>query len=140
MDEARSYLQHAVFIGEKASNCFGKMSRIFAIRWGVKYRALRVLYSGTYVAIVMYAAAVWCRCSSTFVVKRALLRTQRPALTLLTKAYRSCSTAVLTVLAGILPVDLEVCRAGTIKEEQVSTQLTPGELRRLKIQGKRGYR
>lgn len=130
LDEARSYLPHANFIGEKASACFGKMSRVSATRWGVKYRALRVLYSGTYVATVTYAAAVWCRCSSNFVVRRALIRTQRPALILLTKAYRSCSSAALPVLAGVLPADLEVCRAGRIAQER--HQLAPREHRRLK--------
>lgn len=130
LDEARSYLPHARLIGEKASNCFGKMSRISATRWGVKYRSLRVLYAGTYVATVTYAAAVWCRCSSNFVVKRALIKTQRPALILLTKAYRSCSSAALPVLAGVLPADLEVCRAGRIAQE--GDQLDPREHRKLK--------
>lgn len=131
LDEARSYVPHAAVIGEKASNCFGKMSRISATRWGVKYPALRVLYAGTYVATLTYAAAVWYRRSSNFVVRRTLLRTQRPALILLTKAYRSCSSAALPVLAGVLPADLEVCRAGRVAEEAV--RLAPREHRQLKI-------
>lgn len=130
LDDARSYVPHASIIGEKSSNCFGKMSRVSATRWGVKYHALRVLYSGTYVATLTYAAAVWYRRSSNFVVKRTLLRTQRPALILLTKAYRSCSTAALPVLAGVLPADLEICRAGRIAEE--GPQLVRKELRALK--------
>lgn len=130
LDDARSYVPHAGKIGESASNCFGKMSRISATRWGIKYRALRVLYSGTYVAVLTYAAAVWYRRSSNFVVKRTLLRTQRPALILLTKAYRSCSSAALPVLAGVLPADLEICRAGRVAEE--GHQLALKELREVK--------
>ncbi|KAJ2937435.1 hypothetical protein O0L34_g18626 [Tuta absoluta] len=130
LDETRSYGSHAGIIGEKASNCFGKMSRVSATRWGIRYPALRLLYAGTYVAVVCYAAAVWYRRSSNFVVRRTLLRSQRPALILLSKAYRSCSTAALPVLAGVLPADLEVLRAGRIADEGV--QLAPKERRKLK--------
>lgn len=130
IDEARSYVQHALFIGEKASNCFGKVSRVSTSTWGVKYRILRVLYIGTYVATVVYAAAVWYRRSSFYSVRSALLRTQRPALMLLTKAYRSTSTAALRVLAGMLPADLEVVRAGRIAVE--GSKLTGKERKKLK--------
>ncbi|CAH2101187.1 unnamed protein product [Euphydryas editha] len=49
--------------------------------------------------------------------KSAVLRSQRPAFVLLTKAYRSCSTAALSVLVGVLPADLEVVRAGRVQEK-----------------------
>lgn len=55
---------------------------------------------------------------STYTVRTALLRTQRSALVLLTKAYRSVSTAAMPVLAGVLPADLEVARAGMIDDIQ----------------------
>ncbi|GBP70804.1 Retrovirus-related Pol polyprotein from type-1 retrotransposable element R1 4 [Eumeta japonica] len=46
------------------------------------------------------------------VVRSALLKTQRPALMLLTKAYRTIITAALPVLAGVLPAHMEVIIAG----------------------------
>lgn len=111
-DDCLSFAPHAAAIGERASRCFGKMSRVSASAWGLRYRALRVLYMGTYVTTLTYAAAVWYLRAAVHVVRSVLLRTQRPSLTLLTKAYRSCSTAALPVLAGVLPADLEVTRAG----------------------------
>lgn len=129
LDQARSYVPHAKSIGDRAANCFGKMARISATRWGVRYHALKVLYMGTYMMVLTYAAAVWYRRWSTFVVRRGLQSTQRPSLILLTKAYRSCSTAALPVLAGVLPADLEVFRAGRLGEE--GTGLVPKERRRV---------
>lgn len=117
LDDALSFARHASDIGERAAKCFGKVSRVSASSWGVRYRALRVIYRGTFVATVTYAASVWYGHSNRFVVKRALLRTQRPALILLTKAYRSVSTAALPVLAGVLPADLEVLLAGRVTVE-----------------------
>ena len=130
LDGARSYLPHARNIGDRAAKCFGKVSRVSASSWGIRYGALRVLYSGTFVATVTYAAAVWSHRSSAFVVRRALLSAQRPALILLTKAFRSVSTAALPVLAGVLPADLEVLCAGRFAEEGV--QLAPRERRKLR--------
>ena len=43
IDEARSYVQHASFIGERVANRFGKVSRVSASTWGIKYQALRIL-------------------------------------------------------------------------------------------------
>lgn len=127
LDHARSYIPHAKVIGESAANCFGKMSRVSTTRWGLRYRALRMLYRGTYVSVLTYAAGVWYHRWSTFAVKRRLLSTQRSSLCLLTKAYRSCSTAALPVLAGTLPADLEVLRVGRFGEEIPG--LAPREIR-----------
>ena len=115
IDTGLSFALHAANIGERASRCFGKMSRVSASSWGVKYRSLKIIYRGTFVATVTYAAAVWCERASLYVVRSALLRTQRPSLILLTKAYRSVSSAALPVLAGVLPADLEVLRAGRME-------------------------
>jgi hypothetical protein len=66
VDSSLSFAQHAASIGERAANCFGKMSRVSASSWGVRYKALRalykalrVLYRGTYIATVTYAATSW---------------------------------------------------------------------------------
>lgn len=106
VDDTRSHVQHAMFIGEKATNCFGKIARVSASSWGIRFSALRYLFSGIYVAVLCYDTAVWYHRSSIFPVKRIQLRTQRPALFLLIKAYRSISSAAL------LPADLEVFRVG----------------------------
>ncbi|CAH2083495.1 unnamed protein product [Euphydryas editha] len=136
VDSSLSFAQHAVDIGERAANCFGKMSRVSACSWGIKYRDLKILYKGTFVSTVTYVAACWYERASLHVVRSALLRTQRPALILLTKAYRSTSTDGLAVLAGVLPADLEVIRAARLgalresaatKEELRSAKLSEAE-------------
>lgn len=116
IDGSLSFAEHARSIGERAASGLGKMSRVSASSWGMRYRALKVLYQGIFTPILTYAAGCWWRRVSTYVVRTALLRAQRPALILLTKAYRSTSTAALPVLAGVLPADLEVERAGKVDD------------------------
>lgn len=116
VDAGLSFGRHAQSIGERAAGCFGKVARISASSWGARYKSLRVLYRGTYVATIVYAAEVWFHRAGFHVVRSALLRSQRAALVLLTKAYRTTSTAALPVIGGVLPADLEVIRAGRTAE------------------------
>ncbi|GBP24850.1 Retrovirus-related Pol polyprotein from type-1 retrotransposable element R1 4 [Eumeta japonica] len=97
----------------------------------MKYPSLLSIYRGTFLAIVTYAAGCWYTRARLHVVRSALLRTQRPALTLLTKAYRTTSTAALSVLAGVLPADLDVTLAGRVDSERINlTRAEVGALRR----------
>ncbi|GBP97352.1 Retrovirus-related Pol polyprotein from type-1 retrotransposable element R1 4 [Eumeta japonica] len=84
----------------------------------MRYPSLLTIYRGTFLATVTYAADCWYARAGLHVVRSALLRTQRPALTVLTKAYRTTSTAALPVLAGVLPADLEVTLAGRVDVER----------------------
>ncbi|GBP88523.1 Retrovirus-related Pol polyprotein from type-1 retrotransposable element R1 [Eumeta japonica] len=127
IDASLSFAQHAASIVERASRCFGKLSRMSAASWGIRYGALRVLYRGTFVATVTYGAGCWVDRVGTYVARSTLLRGQRPALVLLTKAYRSVSTAALPVLAGVFPADLEVTRAGRL--DLARLQATKAEIR-----------
>lgn len=130
-DTSRSFAAHAASIGERAARCFGKMARVSANKWGIRYRALRVLYEGTYTPTLTYAAKIWHHRASVHVVKSVLLRTQRSSLILLTKAYRSTSTAALAVLAGALPADLLLARAGRrLVGVEGQPREVPGRVRR----------
>ncbi|GBP57364.1 Retrovirus-related Pol polyprotein from type-1 retrotransposable element R1 4 [Eumeta japonica] len=55
----------------------------------------------------------------------ALLRTQIPALILLTNAYKTTNMAALPVLAGMLPADLEVTSAGRVDKERDARVSSP---------------
>ncbi|GBP91685.1 hypothetical protein EVAR_100265_1 [Eumeta japonica] len=58
-----------------------------------------------------YAAGCWHTRTSLHIVRSALLRTQRPALRLLTKAYRTNNMVALPVLVGVLPAEYEMILA-----------------------------
>ena len=126
IDGSMSFGRHAQVAGEAAACCFGKMARVSTSSWGYRYRALKVVYKATYVACVTYAAPCWHHRSALTVVRTKLNSTQRPALILLTKAYRSVSTPALPVLAGVLPADFEVSLAG---RRAGITASSPSELR-----------
>lgn len=74
-----------------------------------KYELVRRIYEGLYVAIACYAVGVWGdqigRTKAAFVRSR-----QRKTLLSMIKGYRTISTDAVSVLAGVLPLDLEMKR------------------------------
>ncbi|GBP42642.1 Retrovirus-related Pol polyprotein from type-1 retrotransposable element R1 [Eumeta japonica] len=112
LDEHLSFAQHAQTIGERASKSFGKVSRVSTASWEIRYPSLRTIYLATYLTTLTYAAGCWYGRASLHVFRSALLRTPRPSLALLTKAYKTMSTAALPVLAGVLPAHYKVMIAG----------------------------
>jgi hypothetical protein len=115
LDSNNSFLAHAKSISEKAGSLFMKVRRISTATWGLRGGAVRTLYRGTYVAQLTYAAGVWAHRASSGSVRRTLLSGQRRPLLALTGAYRTVSTAALSVLAGELPADLEVLESTAVK-------------------------
>ncbi|GBP07954.1 hypothetical protein EVAR_78096_1 [Eumeta japonica] len=67
--------------------------------------ALLTVYRGTYLGTVTYATGCWHMRANLHDVRSALLKTQRPALTLLTKAYHMTSTSALLVLDEVVVID-----------------------------------
>ncbi|CAK1581283.1 unnamed protein product [Parnassius mnemosyne] len=74
LDTTLFFIQHAKDMVERPGRCFGKMSQVSASSWDIRYPALRVLYKGTYVPIVTYAAAVWVDRVGNYTVRTTLLR------------------------------------------------------------------
>ena len=41
-------------------NVVGQMRRVLKSEWGMRKRAVRIIYKGLFVACVLYGASVWC--------------------------------------------------------------------------------
>lgn len=103
--------------------------------WGLKFHNLKIIYNAVFLGSICYGAPVWADRATTWVARRKLLQSQRLALIFLCKAYRTASTDALPVLAGVLPVDLEVQRRAalfyTSKAMQEPQFLKTGQRKRI---------
>lgn len=130
-----SFVEHITTVGEKAKNSFYALTRISTATWGLSFNTLRTIYGATYLGCMCYGAPVWADKATIGAVRRKLLQSQRLALIFLCKAYRTVSTEALPVLAGVLPVDLEVQRRAAMyfntRDNMDITFLSPRD--RLKI-------
>lgn len=98
---------HVRYILDRARVSFYRVSRLAGRHWGLKFGHLKCMYVAIFVSIVSYAASVW-NGKFSGVVRLALLRGQRAPLLLLTRSYRTTSNSALPVVAGVLPLDLQV--------------------------------
>lgn len=105
-----SFVEHIKAVGEKSKNSFYALTRISTATWGLSFKTLKIIYSATYLGSMCYGAPVWADRATVGAARRKMLQSQRLALIFLCKAYRTVSTEALPVLAGVLPVDLEVQR------------------------------
>lgn len=96
---------HCRYLRDKVGSLFTKLGRLAGSGWGLRYKALKEVYSGVFLPIVAYAAAGWadlCNMHDTRVLRSA----QHIALKATTAAYRTSSWDSLCVIAGAIPVDI----------------------------------
>ena len=106
LDEKLSFIQHFRYVSEKAVKTFCMVRRAAKANWGLGSKALLTLYKGVGEAILLYGATVWAE-KMRLTYADILLRAQRTMLLAVTKGYRTVSREALTVLAGVMPIDLK---------------------------------
>lgn len=75
-----------------------------------------MLYDAVALPIITYGAAGWTDKVDHSMVKRSLMVIQRALLLLLTRACRMTATASIQVVAGRLPLDLEIIKKGLTRK------------------------
>lgn len=88
------------------------------------FNTLKLIYQVKFVSIALYAAPVWAH-PMKYDIAESLLRSQRLALIMVTRAYRTTSRPALNVLSGCPPLDLVATRLakGWRSDSQTRTSL-----------------
>ena len=98
---------HIRMIQDKGAKVFTAFAKLAATEWGLTSPTLDKYYRSIFLPMASYAVGAWgdkLDVRSTRQVNIA----QRQVLLKTTKAYRTTSTLALQVLAGVLPLDLEL--------------------------------
>lgn len=97
---------HITEITNKCRCLFGQLKRVAKREYGLKFKALKIIYKGFFVAIATYATAAWYTLTNER-HWRSLASAQRSALITVTRAYRTTSTEALPVITGVVPIKME---------------------------------
>ena len=109
LDNKLSWFHHATYLRTKILQSSNNVRRVAPSRWGAPNVFLKLWYHAVSEKQLTYAAASWYT-SPTCHLKRKLISIQRILLLQITRAYRSVSNQALSVISGILPIDLELER------------------------------
>ncbi|KFM57647.1 Retrovirus-related Pol polyprotein from type-1 retrotransposable element R1, partial [Stegodyphus mimosarum] len=109
-----SWIPHIQYLREKTLKLQHSMKRVSGLSWGSHSMFLKLWYT-TIVPqrIILYAASIW----GTHLTKgtiKCLNVLQRPHLLIISKAYRTTSTAAFQILTGLPPLPLLVQREATL--------------------------
>lgn len=112
MGERMSFRPHLECMRRKCVSVVGKLRRVLRSEWGLRKRAVRMIYNGMFVASVMYGASVWYGMMRYEYARKMVNRCQRVVLSACLNVCRTVSTEAMQVLMGGLPWDLECVRRG----------------------------
>lgn len=112
MSERMNFKVHLEKLRGKTVSVMGKLRRVLRSEWGLRKKAVRILYKGLFSACVMYGASVWYSVMKFKYARELMNRCQRTVLCGCMNVCRTVSTEALQVLMGGLPWDLECVRRG----------------------------
>jgi Reverse transcriptase (RNA-dependent DNA polymerase)/Endonuclease-reverse transcriptase len=108
LDRRRNYWAHVQTVAGKSEELYSRLRTATSANWGIRQATSRVIYGAVFLPRITYASEIWRNGLKTGRAIRLLGSKQRRALLSITGAYRTVSTDALQVVAGQLPLDLEV--------------------------------
>lgn len=107
LDENLTFSEHVKQIKTKAENRVAALSRVMPNIGGPSFEKRKVL-AGVAKSIIMYGAPIWGKALSSKKNRDLVESIQRKSLLRVTSAYRTTSIKALQVIAGVLPIDIQV--------------------------------
>lgn len=103
LQENLSMDMHVKHLRDKNLKLFGALRRLSQKEWGLRKRALSLIYKGVAESTLTYAAAGWYHLCNQ-IQRNSLRATQRDILLKTTTAYNTVSNDAVCVIAGAIPI------------------------------------
>ncbi|XP_067127924.1 uncharacterized protein [Centruroides vittatus] len=116
IDNKLSWNAHLESVKKKVGNLFQEITKVAKKEWSTGGTALTQIYKGVVIPITTYGAQVWGNRAEMTYMKRKIISFQRKFLLRITGAYRTTSNDALCVMAGLLPMDLEISQRRDIRK------------------------
>lgn len=131
LDQGRNFWAHVKSVAGKSEGLYSRLRAATSAEWGLRQSTSGVVYRAVFLPRVTYASEVWRAGLGTKRAVALLGSRQRRALLSITGAYRTTSTVALQMVAGQLPLDLEVrkniirkdLKAGLVSAEEAGGQI-----------------
>ena len=106
-DNKMTFRDHINYIEDKCTKLIFSLSKSAKITWGLKIEALKTIYTGGILPLLLYGAPVWKIVLNKLCYKAKLTRIQRLLHIRTAKAYRMVSNDALCVITGIKTIHLK---------------------------------
>jgi hypothetical protein len=99
---------------DKCTKLIFSLSKSVKLNWGLGHKALKTIYIGGILPLLLYGAPVWEKAMEKGTYKYKLKRVQRLINIKIAKAYRTVSNEALCVLTGLTPIDIKIEEAAQL--------------------------
>ena len=103
-DNKLTFREHINQIAEKCTKLIFSLARSAKITWGLKHKALKTIYTGAILPIILYGALIWKDVMNRSCYKAKIVRIQRLINIKIAKAYRTVSNEALCIITGLMPI------------------------------------
>ena len=126
IDSKLTFREHINYVAEKCTKLIFALSKSAKINWGLGHKALKTIYVGGILPLLLYGAPVWIRAMEKEKYKNKITRVQRLINIKIVKAYCTVSNEALCVITGMTPIHIKIEEAaqlyhntrGTINAEE----------------------
>jgi len=123
IDSKLTFREHITYTTEKCSKLIFALSRSAKINWGLTYNALKTIYTGAILPLLLYGAPIWVNALNKTCYRTKLTRVQRLINIRIAKSYRTVSNEALCMITGLTPIDIK------IEETARLSQITKGNIK-----------
>jgi hypothetical protein len=107
-----SFTEHINYVEEKCTKLIFSLSKSGKITWGLKHEALKTIYTGGILPLLLYGAPVWKNVMNKSCYKAKLIRIQRLINIRIAKAYRMVSNEALCIITGLIHINIKIEETG----------------------------
>ena len=115
-DNKLTFREHINYIEEKCSKLIFSLARSAKVTWGLKHKALKTIYTGAILPLILYGAPVWEDVMERSCYKTKLVRIQILINIRIAKAYRTVSNEALCIITGLIPINIKIEEAAKLHE------------------------
>jgi hypothetical protein len=107
-DSKMTFREYVNYVEEKYTNVIFTPSKSAKTTWGLKHAALKTIYTGGILPLILYGAPVWKGVMDIACYKAKIIRVQRLINIKIAKAYRTVSNEALCVITGFIPIHIKI--------------------------------
>jgi len=126
MDHKFTFKDHIAYVTDRCAKLIHGLSRAAKVTWGIKHEAMKTIYKGAILPLLLYGAPVWIEAMKHEFNRRKYIRTQRMINILTAKAFRTTSNEALCILTGLTPIIIKMEEAVTLQCQENKRKSTPG--------------
>ena len=107
-DSKITFRDHVNYAEGKYTKLIFTLSKSAKVTWGLKHEALKTIYTGGILPLILYGAPAWKSVMNISCYKAKLIRLQRLINIRIAKAYRTVSNEALCVITGLTPILIKI--------------------------------